>query len=223
MKLTTKTLILIASATLCASCSSYYSRHAKGAGMNTNSQSNHQRFVKQDTTATTQGVNLAQDVNESDNDIIEEADQPTTDNPMVNNQKVAQSDVRVSAFQGLAKCRPTQPIGGTEQHFYFGFDRDSVVQSDFDTLKTQAQFLLDHPNMKIRVEGNADDRGSREYNIALAARRAKAIIKALKQQGVREDQCTIVSYGAEKPAAKGENDEAYHCNRRVDIVYEAAQ
>lgn len=117
------------------------------------------------------------------------------------------------------KCHPANVEGGVEQHYYFEFDRSNVNASEMASLKTQANYLHSHPKAKVRVEGNADDRGSREYNVALAARRANAVIAILEQEGIAKHRIHMVSYGAEKPAASGENEESYRCNRRVDLVF----
>ena len=82
------------------------------------------------------------------------------------------------------KCHSTKVLGGIEQHYYFVFDRSNVPAKDMASLKTEANYLHSHPNAKVRIEGNADDRGSREYNVALAARRANSVISILKQEGI---------------------------------------
>lgn len=117
------------------------------------------------------------------------------------------------------KCHPAKVEGGVEQHYYFAFDKSTVNPSDSTSLKTQANYLHAHPQAKVRIEGNTDDRGSREYNVALAARRANAVISMLEQEGIAKKRIEMVSYGAEKPAATGETEEAYRCNRRVDLVF----
>ncbi len=117
------------------------------------------------------------------------------------------------------KCHPAKAQGGVEQHYYFEFDKSIVNPSEIASLKTQANYLHSHPTAKVRVEGNTDDRGSREYNVALAARRANAVISILEQEGISKKRIHMVSYGAEKPAATGETEEAYRCNRRVDLVF----
>ncbi len=87
------------------------------------------------------------------------------------------------------------------------------------SIQMQANYLLKHPNKHVRLEGNTDDRGSREYNVALGERRARAVLDALMQYGVPSSQVTVVSFGAEKPAAGGEDESSYQCNRRVDLIY----
>ena len=76
-----------------------------------------------------------------------------------------------------------------------------------------------NPAQKVRLEGHADERGSREYNIGLGERRGQAVRRALALQGVAETQLSTVSYGEERPAAAGSDEQAYGLNRRVEIVY----
>ncbi|HRE32145.1 MAG TPA: OmpA family protein, partial [Candidatus Berkiella sp.] len=83
-----------------------------------------------------------------------------------------------------------------------------------------AEFLKNNPNHHVRVEGHADEHGSREYNIALGERRARTIANALMSQGVAPHQIATVSYGKEKPEAMGHSEDAYRLNRRAVIVYE---
>jgi peptidoglycan-associated lipoprotein len=78
-----------------------------------------------------------------------------------------------------------------------------------------------HPNARIRVEGHTDSRGSREYNIALGERRAQAVSRILFLAGVENHQVAVVSYGSEKPAVQGMNEDAWRYNRRAEIIYEA--
>ena len=107
------------------------------------------------------------------------------------------------------------------QTYYFEFDKDTVLQDDIASINVQAGYLVAHPNAKVRLEGNADDRGSREYNVALGWRRAKAVSAILAQQGVSQKQIVMISYGKEKPVAFGHDDTSYQKNRRVNLVYEA--
>lgn len=107
------------------------------------------------------------------------------------------------------------------QSYRFDYDQYEVKQEDVESVNVQANYLLAHSGAKVRLEGNADERGSREYNVALGWKRAKAVASVLKQQGVRDAQVAIVSYGKEKPIALGHDEEAYSKNRRVDLIYEA--
>ncbi|MGO9514044.1 MAG: peptidoglycan-associated lipoprotein Pal [Steroidobacteraceae bacterium] len=102
---------------------------------------------------------------------------------------------------------------------YFDFDK-SEIKPEFDGLITaHARNLVAHPNLKLRLEGNTDERGTREYNIGLGERRAQAVRRTLMLQGVADSQLTTVSFGAERPAVEGDDEAAWAKNRRVDMVY----
>lgn len=117
------------------------------------------------------------------------------------------------------KCEMIAAVGGVQQHIFFEFDQSSIPAESMDGINAQAKYLIAHTKTRVRVEGNADDRGSREYNIALGMRRANAVAAELKQAGVAAGQIEVLSYGAEKPAAVGDKDVSYRCNRRADIVF----
>src|SRR5690606_24528271 len=102
---------------------------------------------------------------------------------------------------------------------YFEFDRSDVPPQYNDMLAAHARYLASNPNARVRLEGHADERGSREYNIGLGERRAQAVRRILMLQGASAEQVSTVSYGEERPAALGSNEEAYSLNRRVEIVY----
>lgn len=107
------------------------------------------------------------------------------------------------------------------QVYHFDFDKYDVNTNDIASINAQASYLVSHASARVRLEGNADERGSREYNVALGWKRAKAVAAILKQQGVSDAQIAMVSYGKEKPVAEGHDEAAYSLNRRVDLVYEA--
>jgi peptidoglycan-associated lipoprotein len=102
---------------------------------------------------------------------------------------------------------------------YFDFDRSEIKPEFADIVKAGAQNLTGRPGLKIKLEGNTDERGTREYNIGLGERRAQAVRRALMLQGVAEAQITTVSFGAERPAAEGDDETAWAQNRRVELVY----
>lgn len=114
-----------------------------------------------------------------------------------------------------AVCNPS--IGN--DHYYFDFDQDTIRDDDMVAIKNQINYLATHNNTVVRVEGNTDERGSKEYNIALGYRRAKAVARILEQGGVSSKQIKIVSYGEEKPISIGHEESVWQCNRRVDLVY----
>jgi peptidoglycan-associated lipoprotein len=108
---------------------------------------------------------------------------------------------------------------GVANIIYFDFDRSDIRPEYASLINSHAKHLAAAAGAKIRVEGHTDERGSREYNIALAERRAQAVRRALMLQGAGDAQLTTVSYGEERPAAAGSDESAYEKNRRVELVY----
>ncbi len=102
---------------------------------------------------------------------------------------------------------------------YFDFDKSEIKPEFADIITANARNLTAHPNLKLKLEGNTDERGTREYNIGLGERRAQAVRRALMLQGVPETQLTTVSFGAERPAVEGDDESAWAQNRRVELVY----
>jgi peptidoglycan-associated lipoprotein len=118
----------------------------------------------------------------------------------------------------LSHLDPASPIYA-ERSAYFDFDR-SVVKADYLSLvERHGHYLQGSSQVRVRVEGHTDERGSAEYNLALGQRRAQAVVSVLKSYGVAERQMDVVSYGEEKPKVKGHNEAAWAQNRRVDIQY----
>ena len=102
---------------------------------------------------------------------------------------------------------------------YFDFDKSEIKPEFAEIVSAHARNLTSHPGYKMKLEGNTDERGTREYNIGLGERRAQAVRRALMLQGVAESQLTTVSFGAERPAAEGDDETAWAKNRRVELVY----
>lgn len=102
---------------------------------------------------------------------------------------------------------------------YFDYDRDELRPGDAAIVSAHGRYLADNPNVRVRLEGHTDERGTREYNIGLGERRSQAVRRALLLQGVTETQLSTVSYGEERPAAAGSDEDAWAQNRRVEIVY----
>src|SRR6202166_2942933 len=102
---------------------------------------------------------------------------------------------------------------------YFDFDKSEIKPEYADIVRASAQTLTQRPGIKMKLEGNTDERGTREYNIGLGERRAQAVRRALMLQGVAESQLTTVSFGAERPAVEGDDEAAWAQNRRVELVY----
>jgi len=116
---------------------------------------------------------------------------------------------------------PTAPIPGSVQDFvvnvgdrvYFDFDAYQVRTDAFPILDGQAGWLQRYPNVRVRIEGNADERGTREYNLALGARRANSIRDYLVSRGVSANRIETLSFGKERPIDPGASEEAYQRNR----------
>lgn len=102
---------------------------------------------------------------------------------------------------------------------YFDYDRSDVGMEARSILEQHAAFLSSRPDVAIRLEGHADERGSREYNLALGEQRANAVKRLLSILGVSEQQLTILSYGEEQPLDFSQNEAAWQRNRRVELVY----
>ncbi len=102
---------------------------------------------------------------------------------------------------------------------YFEFDSAKLTSESVDILETHGNFVAGNGEVSVRLEGHADERGSREYNIALGDRRAQSVRRVLLFQGASSDQVETVSYGEEKPAVSGHDEEAWGMNRRVELIY----
>ncbi len=102
---------------------------------------------------------------------------------------------------------------------YFDFDQAELRPEYADVLARHASGLSNNSRTSLRLEGHADERGSREYNIGLGERRSQSVRRLLLIQGAASDQIATVSFGEERPAAFGSDEEAYQLNRRVEIKY----
>ena len=101
---------------------------------------------------------------------------------------------------------------------YFPFDQNTVSYSEMSKVEAAAAYLKKHSNQGIVVEGNCDERGTLEYNRALGERRALSVKSALLQRGVDESRIKTLSWGEEKPAVSGSNEQAWGMNRRAELV-----
>ena len=108
---------------------------------------------------------------------------------------------------------------GSQRVIYFEFDSSEIRPEFVDVIAAHGRFLAGNASIRVRLEGHSDERGTREYNIGLAERRAQTVKRALGLQGVQDSQVATVSYGEERPAAAGSDEAAYSKNRRVEIVY----
>lgn len=107
----------------------------------------------------------------------------------------------------------------SDRSVYFDFD-DSRIKTDYAPLIVRhGNYLAASAGLSIKVEGNCDERGSSEYNLALGQKRAQAVVQALKIYGVKDAQMEAISWGKERPRATGHDEAAWAQNRRADIVY----
>ncbi|MGB5327471.1 MAG: peptidoglycan-associated lipoprotein Pal [Gammaproteobacteria bacterium] len=102
---------------------------------------------------------------------------------------------------------------------YFEFDSAKLTSESIEILETHGNFVAANGEVTVRLEGHADERGSREYNIALGDRRAQSVRRVLLFQGASTDQVETVSYGEEQPAVTDHTEEAWSLNRRVELIY----
>jgi peptidoglycan-associated lipoprotein len=102
---------------------------------------------------------------------------------------------------------------------YFDFDSANIPPESQEVVNAHGQYLANHPEQKVRLEGHTDERGSREYNLGLGERRAQSVSQLVKLQGVAPTQVELISYGEEMPTAFGHDEESWRLNRRVEFVY----
>lgn len=123
--------------------------------------------------------------------------------------------------QAQMETDPLQKSTGplAERVIYFNFDKSNIDKEYVHIIEAHAAYLANHPDVHVRLEGYADERGTREYNMALGERRDDTVLKLLTLEGVAKEQIQTVSYGEAKPAATGHNESAWRQNRRVKIVY----
>lgn len=129
--------------------------------------------------------------------------------------QVAQSNVAtVDVNQGLDAL-----VKSSGRIVYFDYDSYVLRSEALPVIEAHAKFLKANPSRKVNLEGHTDERGGREYNLALGQKRAEAVRKALALQGVADAQMEAVSFGKEKPAVQGSTEEAMAKNRRVEFTY----
>lgn len=154
---------------------------------------------------------------------------PTTARPGEPAPQTQPSDRRPPSGVDLT-ARPTQPSGMSplkdpanilsKRSIYYDFDRFDVRDEFKPLVEAHARYLREHPTAKVLIQGNTDERGGREYNIALGQRRAEGVKRMLMLLGAKEDQLEAVSLGEEKPKAQGSTEDAWTQNRRSDLLYQ---
>ena len=110
------------------------------------------------------------------------------------------------------------PLGMPTDSVYFDFDKSFIVPKFDDVINAHAEYLKANPDLNVEIQGNCDERGSREYNIGLGNRRALAVKAGLEILGVQGSRISITSFGSEKPIALGHDESSWQQNRRADFV-----
>ncbi|HJV67040.1 MAG TPA: peptidoglycan-associated lipoprotein Pal [Geomonas sp.] len=143
---------------------------------------------------------------------------PTT--PEQQAQPLPETPTREAVIQPEAPKETAAPaeLQSELQKIYFNFDSSDLSQQSRDTLSKNAELMAKNPSVKIRIEGNCDERGSDEYNLALGERRAKAARDYLVRLGVAAGRLSVISYGEEKPVDPGHDEAAWSKNRRDEFV-----
>ncbi len=109
------------------------------------------------------------------------------------------------------------------QIYLFAYDDASLAEKYVASVHAQAEYLKSHPDARIMIAGHTDERGSREYNVALGERRASTVADIIRMDGVSRQQMRVVSYGKERPVSLGHDDASRMQNRRVELTYEATR
>lgn len=113
---------------------------------------------------------------------------------------------------------PSSPL--SKRVIYFNYDSSEVRSEFVPIVSAHAAFIAARPGTRVVLEGHADERGSREYNVALGEQRANSVARMMRMQGVSDSQIEIVSYGEEKPASLGHDEMSWEQNRRVELNYQ---
>ena len=147
-------------------------------------------------------------------------DPDPTDETMMGSEDGASTDGMGGSGLGEGEYLDDDLDGGElADVVFFDFDSYELRPEDADVAARHGVQLADNPGWSVRLEGHADERGSREYNIGLGERRAQAVRRVLLLQGAQPSQISTVSFGEERPVAFGSNEDAWSQNRRVEFKY----
>jgi len=136
-------------------------------------------------------------------------------NPAASAPVAASAPASASAVDELDN--PNSPLA--KRNVYFDFDSYTVKDDYLPVLRAHADYLRGHPDQHLLIQGNTDERGTGEYNLALGQRRSEAVLRELESLGVPDSQLEAVSLGKEKPLSPGHDEASWAQNRRVDLVY----
>lgn len=129
----------------------------------------------------------------------------------------------MSRFAGQEEGESYTTQAPHNQIYLFAYDDSNLADKYLPSLNAQSEYLKSNPGARVLLAGHTDERGSREYNVALGERRANTVAQIMRMSGVKRDQIRVVSYGKERPANLGHSESAHHQNRRVEFIYEATR
>ena len=154
----------------------------------------------------------------------------STQGPQVEDKTTSATTSGAGGTQALGADQGAKggALGGTaadadllaKRRVHFEFDSSALDAENRQIVEAHARYLVAHPNLKVTLEGHADERGTREYNLALGERRAQAVDKVMRVLGVKASNLNDTSYGEEKPLDPAHNESAWALNRRVEIIYQ---
>lgn len=138
--------------------------------------------------------------------------------------KAVVQPVTIDGIQDFSGIDPNSIAGRAplERVIYFDYNQAELRPEYLEIVAQHGRFLAENPEGRVRLEGHTDERGTREYNIALGEARAKTVSRMLQLQGVNPAQLRTVSYGEELPVDDAHNNDAWAKNRRVNVIYEVA-
>lgn len=160
-----------------------------------------------------------EDQTQADTSMVEDsgsgADATGLDESSTGGTTVIADEIPLTASEMLAESEGAL----SNRTIYFEFDSAKLSDESLTILETHGNFVAGNGEVGVRLEGHSDERGSREYNIALGDRRAQSVRRVLLFQGASVDQIDTVSYGEEQPVMSGHDEEAWAKNRRVELIY----
>src|SRR6202165_4374331 len=137
--------------------------------------------------------------------------------PVASGGDITQPRVPQQPVMGNPLTDPNSPL--SKRSVFFDFDSNAVKDEYRGLVQAHSRYMADKRDSRIRIEGNCDERGSREYNLALGQRRAESVKKVMTVVGVSDGRIETISYGEEKPVAMGHDEQSWAQNRRADIKY----
>lgn len=153
---------------------------------------------------------------------------PKTDEVDNKAQATEQVDADIAAAKAAAEAKAAEELAAKKAELkakvagkvvYFDFDRSEIRSEFYDIIKANADLMALETSAKVTIKGHCDERGTREYNLALGERRANAVKNALIAEGVSPSRIEVISFGEDSPVAEGHNEDAWSKNRRAEFSY----